>query len=107
MYIRKRGRGFGDVATIPLSAWGMVSAPCVIGGTDPVTGDTIAQCPGPLAGSTPTTAPPGNPCAPAATFPFFGLADSNGVCQPLGGSGVALVALSGLLLFAFFKGGSK
>jgi hypothetical protein len=84
MYIRSRGRGFGQA---DLSSWGYIS-PCG-------NGSAVAA---------PTTAAPGAVCAPAASFPWFGTADTSGNCQPadpamsLAGAGVIL-----LLLWGVFK----
>jgi hypothetical protein len=88
MYVAKRrGRGFGQA---DLSSWGFVS-PC--GGST---------------SSSATSAAPGQVCAPAATFPWFGMADSSGNCQPadptmtLAAGGVIL-----LLLYGVFQGGRR
>lgn len=85
MYIRKRGRGFGQCAA-DMQSWGYVS-PC--GGS---------------AAATPTTAAPGAACAPAASFPFFGTADNSGNCQPAG-PGITLAAggVILLVLWGIFK----
>jgi hypothetical protein len=84
MYVRRRGRGFGQA---DLSSWGFVS-PC--GSAS----DSTAA----------TSAAPGAMCAPASSFPYFGTADNSGNCQPAGptmtlaAGGVIL-----LLLWGVFK----
>lgn len=40
MYLSSTRRGFGDTVTIPFP----YSTKCVVGGIDPLTGDTIAGC---------------------------------------------------------------
>jgi hypothetical protein len=84
MYIRKRGRGFGQCSA-DLQSWGFIS-----------------PCGGGSATAAPTAAAPGTPCAPASTFPFFGTADNSGNCQPadpgmtLAAGGVILLVLWGV-----------
>jgi hypothetical protein len=86
MYIRKKGRGFGQCAA-DMRSWGYIS-PC---------GD-------PVAAAAPTAAAPGAACAPAASFPFFGTADNSGNCQPAG-PGITLAAggVILLVLWGIFK----
>lgn len=87
MYVRRKGRGFGQ-ASADLSSWGFVS-----------------RC-GSASGAAATSATPGQVCAPAASFPWFGMADGSGNCQPadttmtLAAGGVIL-----LLLYGVFAGG--
>ena len=93
MYIRKRGRGFGQCAA-DMSSWGYIS---------PCGGASSSSAP-----AAPTTAAPGQICAPASGFPFFGTADNSGNCQPASG-GVTLAAggVMLLLLWGAFGGGRQ
>ena len=85
MYISKRGRGFGQCAA-DMRSWGYIS-PCGTGSSS---------------AAAPTAAAAGTPCAPASTFPWFGMADSSGNCQPadtgitLAAGGVILLVLWGV-----------
>lgn len=72
----------GSVQPIPLSAWGLVSSPCVIGGVDIVTGNVMASCGG----------------APATSS--GGTSSTQTVTMALAAYGVGL-----LLLYAVFAGG--
>ncbi len=87
MYIGRKGRGFGQA---DLSSWGFVS-PC---------GGSASTAPAP------TAAAPGNACAPASAFPWFGTADNSGNCQPASvGMGLAAGGVILLLLYGVFEGG--
>ena len=100
-YIRPN-QGMGDIVPIPLSGWGLVGSPCTLGAPAVIGGDT--RC-GDVALSQ-TSAAPGNPCAPASTFPFFGTADASGNCQPASmAMGFAALGVVGVLLFGLFRGG--
>jgi len=82
MYIRRRGRGFGQA---DLSSWGFAS-----------------PCGGATSNPAATAAAPGAVCAPASSFPYFGTADNSGNCQPappamtLAAGGVILLVLWGI-----------
>jgi hypothetical protein len=58
--------------------------------------------------STPASSstPVGNICFQSA-FPWIGTGNTSGVCQPLSGASLALVALSSMFAVAFFIGGKK
>jgi hypothetical protein len=83
-----RGRGVGQVS-IDAPMWGYIS-PCGSAATAPA----------------PTAAAPGNACAPASAFPWFGTADNSGNCQPASvGMGLAAGGVILLLLYGVFEGG--
>ncbi len=86
MYVtRRRGVGQAD-----LSSWGFVS-PCAAASTPAAS----------------TTAPAGQPCAPASTFPFFGTSDGAS-CQPASPTlGLAAMGVGLLLLYGVFDHGGR
>lgn len=84
MYVGRRGMGQcskGGVQAVPLSAWGLVSAPCTIGGTGTVSGDTLSPCGGAAPGSSSSSTP-------------------SAVVMGLGAAAVGLI-----LLYGIFEGG--
>lgn len=93
MYVSRKGRGMGQTQPA-LPAWGFIS-PC---------GSAAPASTGASTG-TPTTAPAGAACAPAATFPFFGTADNSGTCQPASPTvGLAAIGVGLVVLWGIFGG---